>query len=157
MLKPEYYLLHLHHLHFQPFRFRPPSLIPKGRCQAGYADQGVWMLRLEYRFGCPHHLHFQLFRLRPSSLVHHAGLLEHSVGDCLPVVIVHYSSTQDAGRLTDDYMTEPISFFIVGTPPPIPTIKPKRIKGNVVRMRAATVAAEMVPYTPDGRQATTIF
>src|ERR1700722_1787219 len=52
-----------------------------------------------------------------------------------------------------------ISLFVLGTPPPIPTIKPKRIEGNVDRNWAttATVAAETVPYAPGGRRTITTF
>ncbi|KAL5003224.1 hypothetical protein BDV10DRAFT_155932 [Aspergillus recurvatus] len=48
-------------------------------------------------------------------------------------------------------------FIIRGIPPPMPTIKPKLISVNVERTCATTMAAETVPYTPDGKHAITIL
>jgi len=68
-------------------------------------------------------------------------LLKHSTGDCLPIVILHYPPRMPVGLLTTTSASR-ISLF-VGTPPPIPTIKPSEWRkcGSHV---AATVAAETV-------------
>ncbi|KAL2822755.1 hypothetical protein BDW59DRAFT_149097 [Aspergillus cavernicola] len=42
-----------------------------------------------------------------------------------------------------------------GTPPPIPTIRPNLIEGKVEVIRAATVAAVLLPNSPFGKHATT--
>jgi hypothetical protein len=82
-------------------------------------------------------------------------LLECSAGYCLPVVILHYS-TEGAGRLTDHYIAQ--ANIIIRTwnssTDPDHQAKAKEWKD---RMWAATVAAETVPYTPDGRQAMAIL
>jgi hypothetical protein len=50
-----------------------------------------------------------------------------------------------------------LSPSLLGTPPPIPTMRPKAIEGNVEVICETTAAAEIVPYTPEGKQATTIL
>jgi hypothetical protein len=48
-------------------------------------------------------------------------------------------------------------FVVLGTPPPIPIIKPKQIDGNVDWVWAVIVAVEVVLYTPEGKQVITIL
>lgn len=45
----------------------------------------------------------------------------------------------------------------LGTPPPIPTMKPNLIEVNVESSLVATIAAEAVPATSAGRQARIIL
>lgn len=69
--------------------------------------------------------------------------------------ISHWTTPENlsTGTLTT---TSP-SLTLGGIPPPIPTIRLALMDGKVLSIEVATVAAELLPYLPFGKQAMTML